>query len=665
MAIHWQIKFKSLRADELYTVNIYDNDYSGDPVQLTGAAQPFVTQEDDTDDMFTPVRTQSGYLKIVDTGYDSSGGVFNWRDFIPTNDTDRPVTLTNSSGDTVWMGFMQAQNFGFVMNGIPQEKDFPLQCPLTVASRSNLAITQKSMRNFAYLLMLIVDNIPSVCRPAHFYFQGMNSTVFLNELLDWQNLADINDEDNHSKYNMSQCLDEICKFWGWTARIYRDTMYFICPDEPDDNFIYIRYSDLQDIAYERTYFAQNVPYTHVTFGTDIFASNSNRDSQMRGPNTAKITSNSNEAKSDVVSLFPDTVEEEMEQGGSYQEQYGAKRALFSTDMPAFSSFLLEGECEYGTESFNLMRIGDNSGFGSGISDSTLKTIRIKQSYSGNVLVSLETNFGHTFYNAPGGVFASGGLQITGDVYRQGERYVYADETTGAGKSHIYFRIGIGARRASALWYNGSTWVSSYISFPVAVGGTNTQGFLLGIRVDNPSLKGRLFIDILGSDDMQHESSTGYIDRFELVNLKVSFNRGGDGKRDSSREYVAHSDSMVNEEYGDNTIFASDNNLSFGYGLVVNPDGTMLKGIDYNGDGTLIPPEQHYADRIVDYWSESKRKMEVELLAHKNMDTDQQTTVPIGSISPGMKAVLDNTDIYPVSISHDWREDKVNIIFMEI
>jgi hypothetical protein len=99
--------------------------------------------------------------------------------------------------------------------------------------------------------------------------------------------------------------------------------------------------------------------------------------------------------------------------------------------------------------------------------------------------------------------------------------------------------------------------------------------------------------------------------------------------------------------------------------VVNPDGTMLKGIDYNGDGTLIPPEQHFADRIVDYWSESKRKMEVELLAHKNMETDQQTTVPIGSISPGMKAVLDNTDIYPVSISHDWREDKVNIIFMEI
>ena len=69
MAIHWQIPFKSLRSGTLYTVNIYDADYTDStPVVLKGGAQPFTTQEDDNDDLFTPVRTQTGYLRIVDDG---------------------------------------------------------------------------------------------------------------------------------------------------------------------------------------------------------------------------------------------------------------------------------------------------------------------------------------------------------------------------------------------------------------------------------------------------------------------------------------------------------------------------------------------------------------------------------------------------------------------
>ena len=47
MAIHWQVKFKSLRAGTDYTVNIYDENYSGNPIPLKGGAEPFVTQEDD------------------------------------------------------------------------------------------------------------------------------------------------------------------------------------------------------------------------------------------------------------------------------------------------------------------------------------------------------------------------------------------------------------------------------------------------------------------------------------------------------------------------------------------------------------------------------------------------------------------------------------------
>ena len=65
-ALHWKIPFRSLRSGIVYTVNIYKNATppSGYPLTLKGGAQPFTTQEDDNDDMFTPVRTHTGYIRM-------------------------------------------------------------------------------------------------------------------------------------------------------------------------------------------------------------------------------------------------------------------------------------------------------------------------------------------------------------------------------------------------------------------------------------------------------------------------------------------------------------------------------------------------------------------------------------------------------------------------
>ena len=55
----WHINFVSLRKPDItYTAKIYGG--GSDVINLTGADVPFVTQEDSDDDMFLPVRTQSG-----------------------------------------------------------------------------------------------------------------------------------------------------------------------------------------------------------------------------------------------------------------------------------------------------------------------------------------------------------------------------------------------------------------------------------------------------------------------------------------------------------------------------------------------------------------------------------------------------------------------------
>ena len=101
MAIHWKIPFKSLRTGTVYMVNVYDANFSGTAVTLKGGADPFTTDENDDDDVFTPARTQSGYLRIVDDGRDANGNVLSAANsvdaLLPSTDTDRPVTLTSVS----------------------------------------------------------------------------------------------------------------------------------------------------------------------------------------------------------------------------------------------------------------------------------------------------------------------------------------------------------------------------------------------------------------------------------------------------------------------------------------------------------------------------------------------------------------------------------------
>ena len=135
MAIHWQVTFKTLRGGKTLTASVYDNLYSGEPIALKGGAEPFVTEENNDDDPFKAIRTQTGSLKIVDDGYALDGTTpFNWRDLQPRSDHDRPVILTDENDTILWQGFLQAQNFSGTLYEATQEREFPLQCALSILS---------------------------------------------------------------------------------------------------------------------------------------------------------------------------------------------------------------------------------------------------------------------------------------------------------------------------------------------------------------------------------------------------------------------------------------------------------------------------------------------------------------------------------------------------
>ena len=63
MAVHWRTSFTALNGI-IYRVDIYDEDYVGNPVILGCGPTPIETAESTDNDIFAPVRTQTGNLNI-------------------------------------------------------------------------------------------------------------------------------------------------------------------------------------------------------------------------------------------------------------------------------------------------------------------------------------------------------------------------------------------------------------------------------------------------------------------------------------------------------------------------------------------------------------------------------------------------------------------------
>ena len=126
--VRWQVPFVS-RLGTAYRVDIYDEGYTGTPVQLTAGPTPFVTDEDDSDDFFHPVRSQSGTLQVCTLKPD--GTYITLDELLPANNIARPIKLWRilgggAAGVLEWQGFLSCEAYDQDYTGIPQILDLPV-----------------------------------------------------------------------------------------------------------------------------------------------------------------------------------------------------------------------------------------------------------------------------------------------------------------------------------------------------------------------------------------------------------------------------------------------------------------------------------------------------------------------------------------------------------
>jgi hypothetical protein len=694
MAIHWQIPFISLRTGIIYTINVYDASYDDDPITLSGGGTPIVTQEDNDEDFFCNIRTQSGALRLLDTGKDANGnslGADWWKMFVPDSDTDRPLTITHMEPNpdaeqegepeeievTDWQGFIQAQNAGFTLYGDPQEKEFPIQCALTVLEGSDIDYAHKEIENFAYILRECLNEIDKLSGGTvsgqsvtangaihinSIYIQGgTDARIWLLKRVDRQNFVSKTEDGIEARYTLFEVLQDMCRYWGWTARTHRDTLYLTRADDSDrTTFTVLTREQLATLA-GGTDAGTTDTFDTIALSGDLFVNMNNIDYRQRGHNKAMVKADCNAPQNDLIVEMDEQLKKLMAaqgwEGGAYTKD--GVTITYTTDLLTFSLPFLAGSCRSGYAAFAIGTLTSTTNQ----SDGDMNMVRIKKSFS-TVNAAAYAQFTSVYHHC----FADGFLIMHAKTYRRTEIFEDAETgiSSGIGRKHMYMKLGIGKTRATAVWYNGNTWSSTESAFKATIGNTgdnlyakSISGNFRRVSIPTPDAEGLLFVELLGSDDLDKIDNER---SFELDGFCIEYFKSVTGVNRATEkpdlpnemEYTSRNQNNVRSDWNADCIFASNKDSAYGYGLLINTDGTFVSEIAYNS--VNYHPEQHLANRVTNYWNTARRMVDVEM---------RSDNADVQAIDPSKKVTLDSTTFYPIAISRDWRDDISEITMLEL
>lgn len=103
--VRWKGEFPDIDGNQ-YTVEIYGESTGVAVKSITLGANPLITEEDDNDDLFTPIRTQTGTLEVLDP----YGTLME--EIIPDDTLDRPIIVKRvSDGRVMWQGYISNDTF--------------------------------------------------------------------------------------------------------------------------------------------------------------------------------------------------------------------------------------------------------------------------------------------------------------------------------------------------------------------------------------------------------------------------------------------------------------------------------------------------------------------------------------------------------------------------
>lgn len=250
-SVRWKVRFKTLKEHDA-EILIYEEGWTGGVTELEPAENTITTDEDNSDEMMKPVRTWTGYLRVVDNG-DLAG-------LMPIDNQQHYLELLI---DNVmkWCGYMQADTFSEEWDVTPLVVEFPLISPIGVLS--SIYLDQTKDMGLVTMAALIVECIDAtkvdyekVYFPREVTMSAEDADYLIPLMLRIsrynffsENKSVNRDDPEYQRYDADTCLsflEEYCKFWGWSLHERGKSIYLI--STVDVEYISISVEQLRKMA---------------------------------------------------------------------------------------------------------------------------------------------------------------------------------------------------------------------------------------------------------------------------------------------------------------------------------------------------------------------------------------------------------------------------------
>lgn len=684
MAVHWKIPFKSF-GGTTYEVRIYDDDFTGStPVTLVGGVDPFVTQEDDDEDVFTPIRTQTGYIRIFDDGKDANGNSFNWRDLIPVGALDRRVELY--SGSTLrWSGYIQPQSFsGDIYNG-PQEREFPICDRLTILKCYDVVPGDYQSSNFARLLYYIFSKIPTGSSLQFDFGGGSYIDGWLKKGVMWSLFGELDNSGNvQAKYSCYEMLEEVCKFFGWTCRLHGSVVYFELSGD-SSTWRLLTYSALNSLGNGSSYAYNDSTPTPRTSLPGTFASMNNSETFVPGWRKCRV-----ESDVDKISTVIEYPQDEM--FNRYKNNAVTRSGTYYYQFTKLAQNLQSQDYDFEDVKLTFRSNNSQSSYYVGtpwIYANSMKENPNDLSFNNVIYIEKETPtstispYLMRMTTKSGFWIANGILVISGKTYIDGAANNQWTTYTAAGYLICYLKIG--GKYAVVMRESGNfgkpyiaNWSDNFSSFFVETGNSEDReptseqqgmGQIINTRIwseqypsydgfglpllNNPP-GGVIEFGIVGfHDSFPPAGSSANMRGVCIQDLKIEFFRENSesvANDADTNKYVASGNRLFFHEKEVHTIFTCDSNNQFGLSIITNPDGSYCQTLTFaDGDASA---GQHLANRMASFGNKIRRVMQLDMNVND-------------AYNPAVLLNYESVKYATLSISRNWCNDTYTMKFIEI
>ena len=598
-------------------MEIYREDYAGEAKELTGATSCFVVAGTDEDFVYTPIRTSSATISVLDSDL--------LLDLYSINNQYAPVKLYKN-GVLEWTGYIKPEQF--TQPYVPSVERVGVECVCALATLENITYEAQTTTGYItmgallkYLISAAAGGYKGVYIPMVYGSAGAVSEV-------WNDIELCEENFTSGEMNLYEVMEAVCKFFNWTVYDLHGYLYFV---DADFKGTYRLYDEALNAYTNAGINEINVQALGV-FGTDA-----NTLDIVPGYNKASVKS--------VNNVFDDVIKEEpydiLEVIQTWEYNEGnfedARRAIRRFKKPMFwemfyydhnlkpltleqiKSLDINSDVVGGVEvSENGYRVKEQSG--EWIPKETdfdwEDLIKCRLSYNGMAKDDTYKAFSVKGVNS---VWKDGAFGLKMEIrYTSGNDMV--DTANTVVDTYLYFVLRIGSN-----YWNGSEWVDSYSTFRVRHNVSTAQGFqpiksnknanmpyrgLSGHVIELPTdriLKGELEFIMFLNDPADSTISGYFIKNFELDYVKK------DGVNDEGENGDRVYENVVNEKYMNDY-----EGMEFEIGSY-NQDGATyskaLLGGDFLTDNLFcaivnknIRPEELMIRRIVNRYGVTKIKL---------------------------------------------------------